>query len=78
MAKGWYVSNEFKRRLRQLPEKVHKETNRAIEQNADEWVRVSRSMAPVDPKDGVHLKPSIRHHDTETGGQVVQIGRAHV
>ena len=74
MAKGWYVSNEFKRRLSKLPQSVQKATNRAIEQNADEWVRTSRSMAPVDPKDGVHLRPSIRHHDTETGGQVVRAG----
>lgn len=74
MAKGWYLSGEFKRRMLRLPEKVRKDTNRAIEQNADEWVRVSRSMAPVDPKDGIHLKPSIRHYETETGGQVVRAG----
>jgi len=57
MAKGWYVSNEFKRRLSRLPQKVQKETNKAIEQNADEWVKWSRKLAPVDPKDGIHLRP---------------------
>lgn len=74
MVKGWFVSAEFKRRLARLPKSVKKATNQAIEQNADEWVRVSRSMAPTDPVEGVHLKPSIRHHVTETGGQVVRAG----
>ncbi|OYR26893.1 HK97-gp10 family putative phage morphogenesis protein [Brucella lupini] len=74
MAKGWYVSNEFKRRLSRLPQKVQKETNKAIEQNADEWVKWSRKLAPVDPEDGIHLRPSIRHYETETGGQVVRAG----
>lgn len=74
MAKAWHASAAFKRRLLALPNKVLKETNAAIEKNADEWVRVSRSMAPVDPEDGIHLKPSIRHQDSETGGQIVRAG----
>jgi len=74
MANNWHVNPAFKRRLLALPKKVVKETNRAIEQNADEWVRVSRSMAPVDPTGGIHLQPSIRHYETETGGQVVRAG----
>lgn len=74
MAKNWHTSAAFKRRLLALPSKVFKETNRAIEQNADEWVKEARLAAPVDPKDGVHLRPSIRHHDSETGGQIVRAG----
>jgi len=74
MAGHWKASAEFKRRLAKLPKKILAKTNQAIEQNADEWVRLSRSMAPVDPKDGVNLKPSIRHHETETGGQIVRAG----
>lgn len=74
MAKAWHTSAAFKRRLLALPKKVLKETNAAIEKNADEWVKTSRSMAPVDPKDGIHLRPSIRHHDSETGGQIVRAG----
>ena len=74
MAKGWGVNSDFKRRLSRLPEKVRKDTNAAIEQNADEWVTLSRKMAPIDPQDGVHLRPSIRHYQTETGGQVVRAG----
>lgn len=74
MAKAWHLSAAFKNRMLALPGKVRKETSRAIEQNADEWVRTSRSMAPVDPKDGIHLRPSIVHQDTETGGQIVRAG----
>lgn len=74
MSGKWWASAEFKRRLAKLPKKVLAKTNQAIEQNADEWVRLSRSMAPVDPKDGVNLKPSIKHYETDTGGQVVRAG----
>lgn len=74
MSKAWHASAAFKRRLLALPKKVLKDTNAAIEKNADEWVKTSRSMAPVDPKDGIHLRPSIRHYDSETGGQIVRAG----
>ena len=74
MAKGWGVNGSFKKRLMKLPAKVQKDTNKAIEKNADEWVRTSRGMAPTDPEGGIHLKWSIRHYQTETGGQVVRAG----
>lgn len=74
MASKWWASAEFKRRLAKLPASVLKKTNEAIKTNAEEWVRDAQSMAPVDPKDGVFLKPSIRHHESETGGQIIRAG----
>ncbi len=74
MAKSWHVSAEFKKRLARVPASVVKATNEAIEKNADEWVKTSRSMAPTDPVDGVYLRPSIRHYESPTGGQIVRAG----
>ncbi|WP_107341493.1 HK97-gp10 family putative phage morphogenesis protein [Agrobacterium pusense] len=65
---------DFKRRLRKLPKTVLKEVNAAIAKDADEWVNLSRRIAPKDPVDGTPLHDSIRHYETETGGQVVRAG----
>ncbi|MBB3944760.1 HK97 gp10 family phage protein [Rhizobium skierniewicense] len=67
---------EFKRRLRRLPKTVLKEVNKAIEKDAQEWVNLSQRFVPKDPEDGTPLHDSIRHHETETGGQVVRAGGA--
>ncbi|KAB2729396.1 HK97 gp10 family phage protein [Brucella intermedia] len=74
MSKAWHASASFKKRLAKLPASVLKKTNEAIKKNAEEWVDWAQKMAPEDPKDGVYLKPSIRHYETETGGQVVRAG----
>lgn len=65
---------ELKRRLRRLPKAVVKGVNAAIAKDADEWVRLSRRFVPKDPVDGTPLHDSIRHYETETGGQVVRAG----
>lgn len=69
-----FDASEFKRRLAKLPAVVKRELNAAIEKDAQEWVAASKLLAPKDPKDGIHLEPSIRHHKTETGGQIVRAG----
>ncbi|NTA79620.1 hypothetical protein G6L13_03870 [Agrobacterium tumefaciens] len=65
---------EFKRRLRKLPKSVVTEVNKAIAKDADEWVALSKRYVPKDPEDGTPLHDSIRHYETETGGQVVRAG----
>jgi HK97 gp10 family phage protein len=65
---------ELVRRLARLPKKVTKAVNDAIEKDAQEWVRLSRAIAPKDPEDGTPLHDSIRHHKTQKGGQVVRAG----
>ncbi|MCO7736447.1 HK97 gp10 family phage protein [Brucella intermedia] len=74
MASKWHASKAFKKRLAKLPASVLKKTNEAIKKNAEEWVDWAQKMAPEDPKDGIHLRPSIRHEETETGGQIVRAG----
>jgi HK97 gp10 family phage protein len=69
-----FDASEFKRRLSKLPAKVKREVNKAIEKDAREWVSLADTLAPKDPTDGTFLAPSIRHYQTETGGQVVQAG----
>lgn len=64
----------FKRQLARIPEKMRRAVNEANRQNAEEWVRLSKSLVPRDPKDGTPLHDSIRNHETETGGQVVRAG----
>ncbi|MBX4993857.1 HK97 gp10 family phage protein [Rhizobium binae] len=69
-----YDNAAFRRRLAKIPRIVRKAMREAIEKDAEEWVRLAQSIAPVDPEDGVFLKPSIRSEPTETGGQVVRAG----
>lgn len=69
-----YDNAAFKKRLAKIPRMVRKAMREAIEKDAEEWVKLSQSIAPVDPQDGVFLKPSIRREATETGGQVVRAG----
>jgi HK97 gp10 family phage protein len=73
MAKGYDIS-EFKRRLAKVPAAIRREVNVANEQNAKEWVKHARAAAPKDPDDGTPLHDSIRHHETDTGGQIVRAG----
>lgn len=65
---------DFARRMARVPTTIRKETSKAIEANAVEWVKVSQATAPQDPPDGTPLHDSIRHYATETGGQVVRAG----
>ncbi|WJR67654.1 hypothetical protein QTA58_02495 [Neorhizobium sp. CSC1952] len=65
---------EFRRRLARLPKAIRDQVSAAIAKDADEWVRLSRAIAPKDPEDGTPLHDSIRHHETDTGGQVVRAG----
>lgn len=74
MAKGGLA--DFKRRLRKFPKSVVKGVNAAIAKDAAEWVSLSRRFVPKDPVDGTPLHDSIRHYETETGGQVVRAGGA--
>lgn len=69
-----FDSSAFKRRLAAIPAAVRKEVSKAIAKDAEEWVALSRAIAPTDPKDGTFLKDSIRHEPTETGGQIVRAG----
>jgi HK97 gp10 family phage protein len=69
-----FDARDFKKRLAKLPVAVKREVNKAIEKDAAEWVALAHVLAPKDPKDGTFLAPSIRHYETETGGQVVQAG----
>lgn len=74
MAQGNGVA-DFNRRLARVPASIRKAVSAALEQNAKEWVKASRSAAPDDPTtSGQDLKASIRHHATDTGGQVVRAG----
>lgn len=73
MAKNW-STEEFRRALRKVAPAVARRGNEALEQNAGEFVKLAKSMAPVDPVDGTFLRESIRHHDTDTGGQIVRAG----
>ncbi|MBO0140219.1 HK97 gp10 family phage protein [Agrobacterium sp. Ap1] len=73
MARG-YDTADFKRRLRKLPKVMRRELSAALEKDADEWVKVSKMLAPRDPEDGTPLADSILRHGTETGGQVVRAG----
>jgi HK97 gp10 family phage protein len=70
MSKLW-DSREFKARLSKLPAAIKRADSAALEQNAGEWVAMSKSLAPQDK--GALLQ-SIEHHRTETGGQIVQAG----
>lgn len=65
---------DFRKRLAKIPQAIRKQVNAAIEKDAAEWVRLSRAIAPKDPADGTPLHDSIRHHQSETGGQVVMAG----
>lgn len=65
---------DFARRMAKVPAAIRAGTNKAIATNAAEWVRASRATAPKDPDDGTPLHDSIRHHVTDTGGQVVRAG----
>lgn len=65
---------DFANRMAKVPASIRRETNKAIEANAAEWVKVSKATAPKDPVDGTPLHDSIRHYTTETGGQVVRAG----
>lgn len=65
---------DFASRMAKVPGSIRRDTNKAIEINAAEWVRVSRATAPQDPPDGTPLRDSIRNYATETGGQVVRAG----
>lgn len=65
---------DFERRMARVPALIRRKVNAAIEVNAAEWVRASRSAAPKDPDDGTPLHDSIRHYATETGGQIVRAG----
>lgn len=69
-----FDASAFKKRLAKLPAVVKREVNAAIEKDAREWVALAYTLAPKDPADGTFLAPSIRHYETETGGQVVQAG----
>ena len=69
-----FDASEFKKRLAKLPAVVKTEVNKAIEKDAKEWVALAYVLAPKDPTDGTFLAPSIRHYETDTGGQVVQAG----
>jgi HK97 gp10 family phage protein len=73
MGKGYSI-DEFRRRLARVPKAVRREVNTALEKNADEWVKMARRMAPKDPKDGTPLHDSIRHYQSDTGGQIVRAG----
>lgn len=73
MARGFDTA-DFKRRLARVPAAVRKAVNDAIEKDAEEWVSLSKSIAPTDPEGGTPLKDSIRRHPTPTGGQVVRAG----
>ena len=61
-------------RMARVPASIRRETSKAIQVNAEEWVKVSRATAPKDPEDGTPLHDSIRNYPTETGGQVVRAG----
>ena len=65
---------DFATRMAKVPASIRRETNKAIETNAAEWVKVSRATAPKDPEDGTPLHDSIRRYATDTGGQVVRAG----
>ena len=65
---------DFSNRMAKVPATIRRETSRAIQINAEEWVKVSKATAPKDPEDGTPLHDSIRNHSTETGGQVVRAG----
>ena len=65
---------DFANRMAKVPVSIRRDTNKAIETNAAEWVRVSQATAPQDPPDGTPLHDSIRNYATETGGQVVRAG----
>lgn len=69
-----YDNADFRKRLAKLPRTLRKAMREAIEKDADEWVKLSRHLAPQDPEDGTPLHDSIRNYPTETGGQVVMAG----
>lgn len=64
----------WKKRLLRVPEDIRRAVNKANAENAAEWVAAAQRLAPVDPVGGVHLRPSIRHYESETGGQIVKAG----
>lgn len=73
MAKNWSI-DEFRAALRRVAPAIARRGNEALEQNAAEFVKAARAAAPVDPEGGSFLKDSIRHYETDTGGQIVRAG----